>query len=223
LLSLDSIETRKITEVAAETKGPFYIRFARENTPVMTTEETPFKVGKAEIFWSPEEGDPEVSIIACGPLVYNAILAALELEKEGIKAEVINNHTIKPMDEKAIIESAKKTSAVVTVEEHQIAGGMGSAVAELLAKNYPVPMEFVGVDNRFGESGEPNQLIEEFGMGVKNIKKAEMFTKKRIAKRLWKLKLGGFPMVHFSSFMIQYPMGRAFREIERVDPYAVGE
>ncbi|MCF7835970.1 MAG: transketolase family protein [Candidatus Marinimicrobia bacterium] len=168
----DFIETRKATVAAAETKGPFYIRFARENTPVMTTEETPFNVGKAEIFWSPEEGEPEVSIIACGPLVHNAILAASELEKDGIKAEVINNHTIKPMDEKTIIETAQKSGAVVTVEEHQKAGGMGSAVAEILAKNNPVPMEFVGVDDRFGESGEPNELIEEFGMGVKSIKEA---------------------------------------------------
>ncbi|MBU1091552.1 transketolase family protein [Patescibacteria group bacterium] len=166
----DAVEARKATEAAAEIKGPVYLRFARENTPVMTTEETPFKVGKAEIFWSTP--DVDVSIIACGPLVHNAILAAVELGKEGIKVEVINNHTIKPLDERTIIKSAQKTGAVVTVEEHQIACGMGSAIAELLAKKNPVPIEFIGVDDRFGESGEPNELIEEFGMGIGNIKEA---------------------------------------------------
>jgi len=101
------------------------------------------------------------------------------LEKEGIGCEVLNNHTIKPMDEKTIIESVKKTGAVVTVEEHQVMGGMGSAVAEVLAKNFPAPMEFVGVQNRFGESGESEELIEKFGMGVSDIKEAV----KKVLKR----------------------------------------
>ena len=100
------------------------------------------------------------------------MLAAGELEKEGIKVRVINNHTIKPMDEATIIQAAKDAGAIVTVEEHQVHGGMGSAIAEVLAKNYPVPIEFIGVQNRFGESGEPNELIEAFGMGVSHIKDA---------------------------------------------------
>ncbi len=172
LVPCDSIETKKATLAVAKYKGPAYLRFAREKTPVFTTEDTPFEIGKAEIFYEPSEGEAEVSVIACGPLVYNSILAASELEKEGIKAEVINNHTIKPIDEKTINERAEKSGAVVTVEEHQISGGLGSAVAEVLAKNNPVPMEFVGVQDRFGESGEPEELIEKFGMGVENIKEA---------------------------------------------------
>lgn len=164
----DAKETKKATLAVAKFKGPAYLRFAREKTPVFTTEETNFEIGKAEVF---KEGS-DVSIIACGPLVYNAILAAKELEKEGIRVEVINNHTIKPMDEKTILESAKKTGAVVTVEEHQVIGGLGSAVAEVLAKNCPTPIEFIGVQDRFGESGEPEELVEKFGMGVLSIKTA---------------------------------------------------
>lgn len=176
----DAIEARKATIAAAELEGPVYLRFAREKTPVFTTTETPFTVGKAEIFYesggspSSDSGrlQPDVAIVACGPLTHNALLAAHELEKEGIGVRVINNHTVKPMDEKTIIQAAKDTGAVVTVEEHQINGGMGSTVAEILARNFPVPMEFVGVENRFGESGEPNELIEHFGMGVEHIKGA---------------------------------------------------
>jgi transketolase len=171
LAPCDAIETRKATLAAAKYNGGVYLRFAREKTPVFTTEDTPFEIGKAEVFWQPD-GKPEVSIIACGPLVYNAILAAGELEKDGVKAEVINNHTIKPLDKETIIESAKRCGSVVTVEEHQVVGGMGSAVAELLAKNFPLPIEFVGVQDRFGESGQPEELLEKFGMGVENIKKA---------------------------------------------------
>jgi len=177
----DTHEAKKATLAAVEFDGPVYLRFTREKTPVMTTPETPFEIGKAEIFWDSEGSPspagsgrlrPDVAVIACGPLVHNAILAAAELEKEGVKVRVINNHTIKPMDEKTIIQAAKDAGAIVTVEEHQITGGMGSAVAEVLAKNHPVPIEFVGVNNRFGESGNPNELIEAFGMGVNFIKEA---------------------------------------------------
>jgi len=164
----DMHEARKATVAVAILDGPVYIRLAREKTPVFTTPETPFEIGKAQIFWEPA-GKPDVVIIVCGSLVYNAILAASELEKEGIGIIVINNHTIKPMDEETIITAVKKAGAVVTVEEHQVMGGMGSAVAEVLAKNYPVLMEFVGVQNRFGESGDPAELIEKFGMGVSSI------------------------------------------------------
>ncbi len=179
LVPCDAVETKKATLAVAKHKGPVYLRFAREKTPVFTTEDTTFEIGKAEIFYKSEGGEPDVSIIACGPLVYNAILAAGELEKEGIKVEVVNNHTIKPMDEETICESAKKSGAVVTVEEHQVAGGLGSAVAEVLVKNCPVPMEFVGVQDRFGESGEPEELIEKFGMGVGSIKEAVLKVIKR--------------------------------------------
>ena len=114
----------------------------------------------------------DVAVIACGSLVHSAVLAAAELEKDGISVKVINNASIKPMDKEVIVSAAKEAGAVVTVEEHQVAGGMGSAVAEILAKHHPVPIEFIGVQNRFGESGEPTELIEHFGMGVKHIREA---------------------------------------------------
>lgn len=178
LAPCDAIETRKAVVAMAKHKGAVYIRFAREKTPVFTTEETPFEIGKAQIFWRSSHletefpSEPDVSIIACGPFVYNAIQAAMELEKEGVNTEVINCTTIKPLDEETIIRSVQKSGAVVTVEEHQVMGGLGSAIAECLAKNYPAPMEFIGVQDRFGESGEPEELIELCGMGVRHIKKA---------------------------------------------------
>jgi transketolase len=119
-------------------------------------------------------------IIACGPLLYEALLAAKELEREGIGAIVVNNHTVKPMDEKTIIEVAKSTGAVVTVEEHQVMGGMGSAVAEVLAKNYPVPIEFIGMQNTFGESGQPDELLTKYKMKKADIIEA---VKKVIARK----------------------------------------
>ena len=167
----DAIEAKKATyQAALKINGPVYLRFAREATPIITTEDSPFEIGKANLLWGSEK--PQAAIIACGPLVHNALLAAKELEKEGVEVLVLNNHTIKPMDEEAVVEAAKRSGAVVAVEEHQIRGGMGSAVAEVLAENYPVPMEFIGVEDRFGESGEPEELIEHFGMGVSHIKKA---------------------------------------------------
>lgn len=167
----DAHEAKKITYAVSKMDGPDYVRLTREKTPIFTTEETLFEIGKAQVFWD-ADGKPDVAIIACGPLAHNAILAAAELEKDGMKIRVINCPSIKPMDEQTIIQAAKDAGAVVTVEEHQVAGGMGSAVAEVLAKNYPVPMEFVGVQNRFGESGNPHELIEAFGMGVLHTKEA---------------------------------------------------
>ena len=166
----DAIEAKKATIAAAKIWGPVYLRFAREKTPVITTENTPFNPGKAEIFW--EGGKPQAVIIASGPVLYNALMAAQELEKEKIGTIVLNNHTIKPIDEKTIVEAAKKCGAVVTVEEHNIVGGLGGAVSEVLAKNCPVPMEFVGMNDCFGESGLPEELIEKYAMGAKSIKKA---------------------------------------------------
>jgi transketolase len=164
----DSLETKKATLALGRMKGPAYFRFAREKTPVMTTEETPFMIGKAAIF---KEGK-HVALIGSGPVLYNGLAAALELEKEGISVLVINNHTIKPIDVETITWAAKLTGAVVTVEEHQVMGGCGSAVAEVLAQHYPVPMEMVGVQNHFGESGEPLELIEKYGMDKDSIKAA---------------------------------------------------
>ena len=173
LVPCDMFEAEKATLAAARMQGPVYIRLAREKTPILTTPDTPFEIGKALVVWDAPEGTkPDVALIACGSLMHNAILAAQQLESEGMKIRVINNASVKPMDEQMIIAAAKDAGAVVTIEEHQVAGGMGSAVAEALAKNYPVPIEFIGVQNRFGESGEPNELVEHFGMGVSHIVEA---------------------------------------------------
>lgn len=161
----DSNETKKATIAAAEINGPIYVRFGREKIPEITGGNTPFELGKA---YCVREGS-DVAIIACGAMVYESLVAAEELAKEGINAMVINNHTIKPIDSKTIIEAAEKTGAVVTAEEHQLAGGMGSAVSEVLAENYPVPVKMVGVNDRFGDSGDPNVLMREFGLASSNI------------------------------------------------------
>ncbi|HUZ93067.1 MAG TPA: transketolase C-terminal domain-containing protein [Candidatus Paceibacterota bacterium] len=173
----DAIEARKMTLAAARIWGPIYLRYGREKTPIMTTDETPFLPGRAEIFWQSKK--PQVLIIGCGGLLYNALLAAHELEKEKIGSLVLNCHTIKPIDGKKIAELAKKIGAVVTVEEHQIAGGLGGAVAEVLAAHTPIPMEFIGMQDTYGESGPPNALIEKYGMGAKDIKAAV----KKVLKR----------------------------------------
>ena len=166
----DVEEARKATRAAAEFDGPVYFRFARDKSPIFTTKDTPFEIGKAILMW---EGDtPQASIIVCGSIAHNALVAAKELGDEGIEVSVLNNHTIKPMDKKSVIDCAKKAGAVVTVEEHQVAGGMGSAVAEVLAGECPVPIEFVGVQDEFGQSGDPQELIEHYGMGVDSIKEA---------------------------------------------------
>ncbi len=161
----DYYETKKAVLAAEKINGPVYIRFGREKVPVVTGEDAPFEVGKANIM---REGS-DVTIIACGPMVAESLDAAEELAKEGIEAEVINLHTIKPIDKDAIIASAQKTGAVVTAEEHQMAGGMGSAVMEVLAQNYAVPVEMVGINDTFGESGQPRELMEKHGITSKEI------------------------------------------------------
>ncbi len=171
----DAIEAKKATLSAARMKGPVYLRFARAGTPQFTTEKTPFQIGKAEVF---QEGK-DVTIVACGPLVYEALCAAQELEQQNISVEVINNHTIKPLDADTILRSLKKTKALVTVEEHQIAGGMGSAVVEMLAQRFPVPVEMIGVKDRFGESGEPSELLDAFGLSCPHIMQAVQRVLKR--------------------------------------------
>lgn len=160
----DAEEARKATLAAAATSGPVYLRFARWNTPTMTSAETPFEVGKAQVVWESEHA-PEVVIVATGPLLYEALLAAKELEHT-LPAVVINMHTIKPLDTATLTEFAKAAGAVVTVEEHQVAGGLGGAVAEGLAQTCPVPVEFVGVKDQFGQSGEPKELLEFYSLNA---------------------------------------------------------
>jgi transketolase len=173
----DSEETKKATLEAAFNGKPTYIRFAREATPVFTTDKTPFKVGRAETFW--ESKNPQVAVVACGPLAYEALLAAKELEDQGIEVLVVNSHTIKPLDEETVLKVARLTGAVVTVEEHQITGGLGGAVSEFLSANYPVPMEFIGMPNSFGESGAPDELLDKYGMKARYIAEAVKVVLKR--------------------------------------------
>ncbi len=165
----DSIETKKATLASVQINGPVYFRFAREKTPVITKPESRFEIGRAEIVI---EHGHDAAIIACGPLLYQAMVAADELQKENIHVSVVNNHTIKPIDAPTIMKVARNCGAVVTVEEHQIMGGMGSAVAECLATHFPVPIEFIGMPNTFGQSGEPNELLQKYGMTVVSIKNA---------------------------------------------------
>ncbi len=175
----DAIEAKKATLEIAKINKPVYMRLAREKTPIVTTEETPFKIGEGQIFWMPDVGIASVGIIVTGGLTHRALLAAKELEGEGIKTKVMNLTTIKPLDTKAIIALAKETKSIVTVEEHQVMGGMGSAIAEVLAQNFPVPIEFIGVQDKFGQSGTPDELIEHYGMGKDSIKEAV----KKVLKR----------------------------------------
>lgn len=168
LVPADAIEARKATIAAAKMNGPVYIRLAREKTPQFTTDETPFEIGKAFIF---REGK-DCTVAAAGPQVYYALQAAAKLAHEQIECEVINLVSVKPMDEQALITSVKKTGCIVSAEEHQVTGGVGSAVAETLSRNFPVPQEFVGMPDHFGESGEPIELIAKWGMDSKAIAKA---------------------------------------------------
>ncbi len=165
----DVEEARKATLAAAATGKPIYLRLSREKTAVMTTKESPFEIGKAQLMWLAEK--PRVTIFATGPVLYNALLAAKHLDGE-LAVSVINIHTIKPLDTKAVVAAAKSTGAVVTVEEHQVAGGLGSAIAEVLAERCPVPIEFVGVRDQFGQSGTMLELFEHYGLGVKHIVQA---------------------------------------------------
>jgi transketolase len=168
----DSIEAKKAIQALLKIGKPAYIRLAREKTPIMTTLETPFELGQSQTLWKGE--NPEVAIIATGALVHKALVTAKKLEEMGISVSVTNLATIKPLDEESVITLAKDSGAIVTVEEHQIAGGMGSAVAECLAQYCPVPVEFVGVRDQFGQSGTPDELIKFYGMDVGDIVKAGM-------------------------------------------------
>jgi len=160
----DATEARKATVAAVATGTPVYLRLARNNTPVMTTEDTPFAIGRAAVVWTSPA--PKVGLIATGALLHNALLAARQLAGESVDVDVMNLATVKPLDEPAIVALAQRAGRIVTIEEHQIRGGMGSAVAECLARHRPTPMEFVGVDDLFGQSGTSDELTEHYGMGV---------------------------------------------------------
>ena len=168
IVPCDYNQTKAATIAIADHEGPVYLRFGRPVWPIFTNPDEPFVVGKAQQF---AEGN-DVSIFACGHLVWKAIEAGKQLEAEGISVEVINLHTIKPLDEAAIIKSLQKTGCVVTAEEHNIIGGMGDVVAQVAAKNCPVPQEFVGTKDTFGESGTPNQLLTKYGLDAVNIVEA---------------------------------------------------
>lgn len=165
IVPCDYEEAKKATLAAAKIKGPVYLRLGRPKTQVITMTKTAFKIGRAEIF---QQGK-DLTIIACGPLLCEALLAARELAKKKISAEVINCHTIKPLDRKTLLQSIKKTGRVITVEDHQIYGGLGSAIAELTAQNYPVPIEFVGVRDSFGESGTAEELLKKYHLNARDI------------------------------------------------------
>lgn len=175
IVPCDYVETKKATIMAAEIFGPVYIRFGREPTPIITDENTPFIFGKANVL---KEGN-DVAIIGCGPMVYEALSASEILEKKGIKARVINIHTVKPIDTETIIKAAKDCGAIVTVEEHQVMAGFGSAVAEVVVQNCPVPMEFVGIFDKFGESGQPEELLKKYKLKDVNIVEAVERVQKR--------------------------------------------
>lgn len=165
IVPCDSVEAEKATLALAADKRPGYIRLARDNSVIVTTDKTPFEIGKAQVF-SPGQ---DVTIVACGTMVYQALEAAEQLFRDGIDAEVINMATIKPFDAVTLIASAKKTGAVLTIEEAQINGGLGSAVAEALGEEHPVPLKRMGVRDRFGESGTPTELLNHFGLTAKHI------------------------------------------------------
>ncbi len=161
----DSLEAERATLAIASDQRPAYIRLAREATPIITTDKTPFEIGKAYVY----KAGKDLTIMSTGTMTYQALAAAAKLEKDGIHAEVIHIPTIKPLDEKTIIASAKKTGKVITVEEGQIIGGLGGAIAELLSQTSPTKVIRMGMQDRFGESGKPDELLEHFGLTAKHI------------------------------------------------------
>jgi transketolase len=165
IVPCDYNQTKAATIAIADHKGPVYLRFGRPSVPVFTPADEPFVIGKAVIL---NEGT-DVSIFACGHLVWEALEAGKALYKEGISAEIINVHTIKPLDLETILHSINKTGCAVTAEEHQVNGGLGESVARVLAENKPAPLELVGVNDRFGESGTPAQLMEKYGLNAASI------------------------------------------------------
>lgn len=168
IVPCDYWETKKATIEMAGDRHPYYLRFGRESVPVVTTPDTPFIIGKANTM---RDGN-SIAIIACGVMVYEALVAAEQMAARGIEARVLNIHTLKPLDEDAIIRAADECGAIVTAEEHQIHGGLGGAVAEVVVKNHPVPVEMVAVHDRFGRSGKPDELMAAFGIKSPDIVQA---------------------------------------------------
>ncbi|MFI5275221.1 MAG: transketolase family protein [Candidatus Saccharimonadales bacterium] len=164
----DSVEAEKATIAMALDGRPNYVRLAREKTPIITTQGTPFEIGKAYVF---RQG-VDVSLLTTGTMTYHALVAAEKLASDGIIAEVVHVPTIKPLDRETILESVRKTKCVVTAEEGQMAGGFGSAIAEFLSEEFPVPIRRIGMKDRFGESGEPNELLVHFGLDANHIRLA---------------------------------------------------
>lgn len=175
IVPCDYSQTKAATEAIANFEGPVYLRFGRPSWPIFTKEED-FQIGKVQYF---SEGT-DVTIFACGHLVWNAIQAGVILEEKGISVEVINVHTIKPLDEEAVINSIKKTGCAVTAEEHNVIGGMGDVIAQCAAKHFPIPIEFVGAQDTFGESGTPMELLQKYKMDVPDIVNA---AEKAIARK----------------------------------------
>ncbi len=165
IVPCDHNQTRAATMAVADHKGPVYLRFGRPKVPNFTDPDEKFEIGKAITL---QEGS-DVSIFACGHMVWQALEAAKELFNQGYRAEVINIHTIKPLDKKSILQSVSKTGCAVTAEEHQINGGLGDTIAHLLATDQPLPMEMVAIQDRFGESGKPDELMEKYGLTASNI------------------------------------------------------
>lgn len=172
----DSLEAAKATKAIAVNPHSAYLRLAREKTPIVTTDKTPFSLAKAQVFRS----GSDLSLIACGPMVYQALVAAEQLSKEKIEVEVINCSVIKPLDHLTILGSVKKTGMALTIEEAQMAGGLGGAVAELLGESYPVKLSRMGINDRFGESGPPDKLLDHFGLTAPHIvKQVKSMVKKK--------------------------------------------
>ncbi|MBL7752101.1 MAG: transketolase family protein [Chitinophagaceae bacterium] len=164
IVPCDYAQTKAATIAIADYQGPVYLRFGRPSWPIFTSE-LPFEIGKAQFF---SEGT-DVTIFACGHLVWNAIQAGIQLQEKGISVEVVNIHTIKPLDEAAVIASLKKTKCAVTAEEHNVIGGLGDAIAQVAAKHIPVPIEFIGTQDTFGESGTPKELMKKYGLDISDI------------------------------------------------------
>lgn len=174
IVPCDSEEARKAVIASAKTDDPVYLRFGRADTPVFTTSETQFQIGKALILWEPETRNrkPEVAILATGSLSYSALCVARALAENGMESIVLHIHTIKPLDTEAVLDAARRAGRVVTIEEHQTAAGFGSAVAEFLGEHHNVPILRLGIPDRFGQSGSPEELLKHYGLDVPNIERS---------------------------------------------------
>ena len=165
IVPCDYNQTKAATIAIAAHKGPVYLRFGRPVWPIFTADDQPFEIGKAQFF----SAGTDVSIFACGHMVWKAIEAGKLLEEKGFSVEVVNIHTIKPLDETAVLSSLKKTKCAVTAEEHNVIGGLGDSIAQVAAKNMPVPIEMIGTNDTFGESGKPIELLKKYGLDTDNI------------------------------------------------------